>query len=51
MPTLLGEATKDIRPQLANALVNKKISLFELRAEAYSLEDIFLHLTTKEEEA
>jgi ABC-2 type transport system ATP-binding protein len=44
------EATKDIRPQLANAMVDKKIGLYELRAEAYSLEDIFLHLTTKEEE-
>lgn len=45
------EATEDIRPQLARALVQKGIGLYELRSEAYSLEEIFLHLTTKEEEA
>ncbi|MFQ5584603.1 MAG: ABC transporter ATP-binding protein [Calditrichia bacterium] len=44
------ETTADIRPQLANELVSKNIGLYELHAEAYSLEDIFLHLTTKEEE-
>lgn len=44
------ETTADIRPQLASELISKNIGLYELHAEAYSLEDIFLHLTTKEEE-
>ncbi len=44
------ETTEDIRRDLAQAVVNKNIGLYELRAESYSLEDIFLHLTTKEEE-
>jgi len=43
------ESTEDIRPQLANQIVQNGMSLYELRAEAYSLEEIFLHLTTKEE--
>ncbi len=45
------ETRSDIRSDLAKALVEKGISLFELHAEAYSLEEIFLHLTTKEEVA
>lgn len=44
------ETTEDIRRDLAQAVVSKNLGLYELRAEAYSLEDIFLHLTTKEEE-
>jgi ABC-2 type transport system ATP-binding protein len=43
------ETTEDIRRDLAQAVVSKNLGLFELRAETYSLEDIFLHLTTKEE--
>jgi len=45
------ESTEDIRPQLANQIVQNGMNLYELRAEAYSLEEIFLHLTTKEEVA
>lgn len=45
------ETTEDIRRDLAQAIVNNNLGLYELRVEAYSLEDIFLHLTTKEEVA
>ena len=47
----LLETTEDIRRDLASAMVSQNIGLFELKSEAYSLEDIFLHLTTKEEAA
>ncbi len=43
------ETTTDIRSDLAKTLVENSFNLFELRTEAYSLEEIFLHLTTKEE--
>jgi ABC-2 type transport system ATP-binding protein len=45
------ETSTDIRSDLAKALVKKGLGLYELRTEAYSLEEIFLHLTTKEEVA
>ena len=45
------ETNSDIRRDLAQAFVKKGIGLYELRTEAYSLEEIFLHLTTKEEVA
>jgi ABC-2 type transport system ATP-binding protein len=45
------ETKSDIRRDLAQALVKKGIGLYELHTEAYSLEEIFLHLTTKEEVA
>ena len=45
------ETEQDIRRDLAREVVNSNLGLFELRVEAYSLEDIFLHLTTKEEVA
>ena len=45
------ETTTDIRSDLAKTLVENSFNLFELRTEAYSLEEIFLHLTTKEEVA
>ena len=48
---LILETSADIRQDLARALIEKELGLYELRTEAYSLEDIFLHLTTKEEEA
>jgi len=48
---LTVETTSDIRNDLAQALVKKGLGLYELRTEAYSLEEIFLHLTTKEEVA
>lgn len=40
---------KDIREQLANAVVQAGWGLQELRAQSLSLEDIFLQLTTSEE--
>ena len=40
----------DIRKELASLVVNRGWGLLELRAESLSLEDIFLKLTTKEEE-
>jgi ABC-2 type transport system ATP-binding protein len=45
------ETSADIRNDLAKALMAKDLNLYELRTEAYSLEEIFLHLTTKEEVA
>lgn len=45
------ETSADIRNDLAKALMAKGLNLYELRTEAYSLEEIFLHLTTKEEVA
>ena len=48
---LVLETTSDIRTDLARALVTKGIELYELKSETYSLEEIFLHLTTKEEAA
>ncbi|GAB4365485.1 MAG: ABC transporter ATP-binding protein [Calditrichia bacterium] len=44
------ETSADVRRDVAKALIEKGLGLYELRAEAYSLEEIFLHLTTKEEE-
>jgi len=45
------ELSQDIRKDIARALIERGFNLYELRKEAYSLEDIFLHLTTKEEVA
>jgi ABC-2 type transport system ATP-binding protein len=45
------ETSSDIRSDLASKLVQSGCGLLELRAESYSLEEIFLHLTTKEEVA
>jgi len=45
------ETTEDIRNELAKAVVQNNIDLFELHSESLSLEEIFLHLTTKEEVA
>jgi len=40
-----GEPDVELRNRVARALVTADIDLFELRAEAISLEDIFLRLT------
>ncbi|MFA4922256.1 MAG: ABC transporter ATP-binding protein, partial [Candidatus Neomarinimicrobiota bacterium] len=40
----------DIRKELAALVVNRGWGLLELKSEILSLEDIFLRLTTKEEE-
>ena len=44
------ESGKDIRKDLANAVVKSGLGLLELTVDRFTLEDIFLHLTTKEEE-
>jgi len=44
------ESKKDLRKEYANALVKKKFGLLEMHLDKVTLEDIFLHLTTKEEE-
>jgi ABC-2 type transport system ATP-binding protein len=45
------ESKKDLRTDLAQTLVSKKFGLREMYADKVTLEDIFLHLTTKEEVA
>src|SRR5437870_6062302 len=45
-----GELRKDIRSDLARTIVQNGWGLYELQAETMSLEDIFLELTTAEEE-
>jgi ABC-2 type transport system ATP-binding protein len=45
------ESNKDLRKDYAQALVNNKISLLEMQSDKVTLEDIFLDLTTKEEDA
>ena len=45
------ESKKDLRKEFAQALINKKIGLLEMQSDKVTLEDIFLHLTTKEEAA
>jgi ABC-2 type transport system ATP-binding protein len=44
------ESTRDLRREYAKALVSKDVGLLELQADKVTLEDIFLELTTKEEE-
>jgi ABC-2 type transport system ATP-binding protein len=44
------ESKQDLRSDFAKALVGKNIGLFEMQVDKVTLEDIFLHLTTKEEE-
>ncbi len=45
------ESPQDIRKDLAKAIVNNGLGLLELSTERFTLEEIFLHLTTKEEVA
>jgi ABC-2 type transport system ATP-binding protein len=45
------ESEKDLRKDYAQALIGKKIGLLEMHSDKITLEDIFLHLTTKEEAA
>jgi ABC-2 type transport system ATP-binding protein len=44
-----GESGRDIRMDVARAIVNKGWGLLELQSESMSLEDIFIKLTTAEE--
>ncbi len=43
------ESDRDLRKDLARALVNGNIGLYEIYTDRVTLEDIFLQLTTKEE--
>lgn len=43
------ESDMDLRRDLANQIVKNKLGLLELTMERFTLEDIFLQLTTKEE--
>lgn len=43
------ESGQDIRKELAKQTISKKLGLLELSSDKFTLEDIFLHLTTKEE--
>ncbi len=45
-----GDAEGSINPAIARAIVEKGWDLFELRPEGLSLEDVFLRVTTREEE-
>lgn len=45
------ESKKDLRKDYAQAIIGKKIGLLEMQSDKVTLEDIFLHLTTKEEAA
>ena len=45
------KSANDIRRELARAVVNHNLGLLELSADKFSLEDIFLKLTTNEEAA
>ena len=45
------ESNKDLRKEYAQTLIGKKIGLLEMQSDKVTLEDIFLHLTTKEEAA
>ncbi len=46
-----SEAGRDVRRELAAAVVNRGWGLLELRPLRMSLEDVFIHLTTEENEA
>ena len=45
-----GDPDVELRNRVARALVKADIDLFELRAEAVSLEDVFLRLTRTDTE-
>jgi len=44
-----SKSKEEIRPLIAKAIVEKGWSLYEMKSRDMSLEDVFLHLTTKEE--
>jgi ABC-2 type transport system ATP-binding protein len=46
-----SEAGRDVRRDLARAVVSGGFGLLELRPMRMSLEDVFLHLTTEERPA
>jgi ABC-2 type transport system ATP-binding protein len=44
------ESKSDLRREFARAIIDKNMGLYELQADKVTLEDVFLHLTTKEGE-
>jgi len=48
---LVIESKSDLRKEIARKIVENKIGLLEIQSDKLTLEDIFLDLTTKEEEA
>ncbi len=44
-----SKSKEEIRPLIAKSIVEKGWSLYEMKSRDISLEDVFLHLTTKEE--
>jgi len=48
---IVVESKKDLRKEFAQSIIENKMGLIELQSDKVTLEDIFLHLTTKEEEA
>ncbi len=51
--TLIVETdqSKDLRPQISRTVIENNCDLLEIKLQDFSLEDIFLQLVTKEEEA
>ncbi len=47
--SLTSDSEDEITPAVATVVVNNGWNLFELSSESVSLEDVFLHVTTKEE--
>jgi hypothetical protein len=45
-----GDAEGSINPAIARIVVEKGWDLYELRPEGLSLEDVFMRVTTREEE-
>ena len=45
------ESSKDLRKEFSKSLITNDIGLLELQSDRLTLEDIFLDLTMKEEEA
>lgn len=48
--TVTANYSKDVREDVSLALSSEKISIFEMKEDTKSLEDVFLELTAKEEE-
>lgn len=48
--TVTATYSKDVREDVSLALSSEKISIFEMKEDTKSLEDVFLELTAKEEE-
>ena len=47
---IVVESNRDLRKEFAKTLIEKNLGLIELHSDKFTLEDIFLELTTREEE-